>query len=65
MEDLGRVVTALDPRIDIGHVVTALDVSGRSQTATACVVSERVPLPAGERGVTAHGLPLAVRQAIT
>ena len=56
---LGRVVTALDPRIDISHVVTALDVSGRGQTATARVVSERVPLPAGERGVTARGLPLA------
>ena len=68
VEALGRVVTALDPRIDIGHVV-----SGRSQTATARVVSERVPLPAGERGVTARGLPLsrvarmplAVRRAIT
>ena len=36
--------------IDTGHVVTALDVSGRGQTATARVVSERVPLPRqGER----------------
>ena len=59
VEALGRVVTALDPRIDIGHVVTALDVSGRGQTATARVVSERVSLPAGERGVTARGLPLS------
>ena len=56
---LGRVVTALDPRIDIGHIVIALDVSGRGQTATARVVSKRVPLPAGERGVTARGLPLS------
>ena len=55
VEALGRVVTGLDT----GHVVTALDVSGRSQTATARVVSERVPLPAGERGVTARGLPLS------
>ena len=54
VEALGRVVTGLDPRID-----TALDVSGRGQTATARVVSERVPLPAGERGVTARGLPLS------
>ena len=37
----------------LGRVVIALDVSGRGQTATARVVSERVPLPAGERGVTA------------
>ena len=54
VEALGRVVTGLAPRIDTGHVVTALDVSGRGQTATARVVSERVPLPAGERGVTAR-----------
>ena len=59
VEALGRVVTGLDSRIDTGHVVTALDVSGRGQTATARVVSERVPLPAGERGVTARGLPLS------
>ena len=56
---LGRVVTGLDPRIDTGHVVTALDVSDRGQTAIARVVSECVPLPAGERGVTALGLPLS------
>ena len=44
----------------LGRVVTALDVSGRGRlTATARVVSERVPLPAGERGVTARGLPLS------
>ena len=48
VEALGRVVTDLDPRIDIGHAVTALDVSGRGLlTATARAVSERVPLPAG------------------
>ena len=56
VEALGRVVTGLDPRTDTGHAVTALDVSGRGRlTATARVVSERVPLPAGERGVTARG----------
>ena len=50
--DIGRVVTGLAPRSDIGHVVTALDVSGRGLlTATARVVSERVPLPAGGSGV--------------
>ena len=59
VEALGRVVTGLDPRINTGHVVTALDVSGRGQTSTARVVSKRVPLPAGERGVTARGLPLS------
>ena len=60
VEALGRVVTGLDPRIDTGHVVTALNVSGRGRlTATARVVSELVPLPAGERGVTARGLPLS------
>ena len=59
VEALGRIVTGLDPRIDTGHVVTALDVSGCGQTATARVVSERVPLPAGESGVTARGLPLS------
>ena len=48
VEALGRVVTGLDPRIDIGHAVTALDVSGRGLlTATAPVVSVRVPLPVG------------------
>ena len=43
----------------LGRVVTAFDVSGRGQAATARVVSERVPLPAGERGMTARGLPLS------
>ena len=43
----------------LGRVVTTLDVSGRGQTATAHVVSERIPLPAGERGVTTRGLPLS------
>ena len=44
-----RTDTGLDPRTDTGHTVTALDVSGRGRlTATARVVSERVPLPAGE-----------------
>ena len=38
VEALGRVVTDLDPRIDIGHAVTALG------------VSERVPLPVGGSG---------------
>ena len=56
VEALGRVMTGLDPRTDTGHAVTALDVSGRGRlTATARVVSERIPLPAGERGVTARG----------
>ena len=51
VEALGRVVTDLDPLIDIGHAVTALDVSGRGLlTATAPAVSERVPLPAGGSG---------------
>ena len=60
VEALGRVVTGLDPRTDTGHAVTALDVSGRGRlTATARVVNERVPLPAGERGVTARSLPLS------
>ena len=46
VEALGRVVTDLDPRIDIGHAV-----SGRGLlTATAPAVSERVPLPAGGSG---------------
>ena len=60
VEALGLDVTGLDPRIDTGHAVTALDVSGRGRlTATARVVSVRVPLPAGERGVTARGHPLS------
>ena len=48
---LGRVVTGLDPRIDIGHAVTALDGSGRGLlTAPAPAVSVRVPLPVGGSG---------------
>ena len=48
MEALGRVVTDLDPRIDIGHAVTALGESGRGRlTAPAPAVSVRVPLPVG------------------
>ena len=55
VEALGRVVTALDPRIDTGHAVTALDVSGRGLlTATAPVVSVRVPLPVGGSGAIAR-----------
>ena len=53
VEALGRVVTGLDPRIDTGHAVTALDGSVRGLlTATARVVSEHVPLPAGGSSVT-------------
>ena len=60
VEALGLDVTGLYPRIDTSHAVTALDVSGRGRlTATARVVSVRVPLPAGERGVTARGHPLS------
>ena len=60
VEALGRGVTGLDPRTDTGHAVTALDVSGRGRlTATARVVSERVPLPAGGSGVTACSRPLS------
>ena len=48
VEALGRVVTDLDPRIDIGHAVTALGESGRGRlTAPAPAVSVRVPLPVG------------------
>ena len=46
VEALGRVVTDLDPRIDIGHAVTALGGSGRGRL-TAPAVSVRVPLPVG------------------
>ena len=46
VEALGRVMTDLDPRIDIGHAVTALGGSGRGRlTAPAPAVSVRVPLP--------------------
>ena len=50
VEALGRVVTDLDPRIDIGHAVTILGKSGRGRlTAPASAVSVRVPLPVGGR----------------
>ena len=48
----GVEALGLDPRIDTGHAVTALGVTGRA-------VSVRVPLPAGEIGVTAHGHTLS------
>ena len=52
VEALGLDVTGLDT----GHAVTALGVSGRGLlTATGRAVSERVPLSAGEIGVTARG----------
>ena len=51
VEALGRVVTGLDPRIDIGHAVTALGGSCRGLlTAPAPAVSVRVPLPVGGSG---------------
>ena len=47
----GVEALGLDPRIDTGHAVT-----GRGLlTATGRTVSVRVPLPAGEGGVTARG----------
>ena len=46
--------------IDTGHAVTALGVTGRGLlTATGRAVSVRVPLPAGEIGVTARGHTLS------
>ena len=60
VEALGLSVTGLDPRTDTGDAVTALNGSGRGRlTATARVVSKRVPLSAGERGVTARCHPLS------
>ena len=60
VEALGRGVTGLDPRIDTGLAVTALGVTGRGLlTATGRAVSERIPLPAGEIGVTARGRTLS------
>ena len=57
---LGVEALGLDPRIDTGHAVTALGVNGRGLlTATGRAVSVRVPLPAGEIGVTARGRPLS------
>ena len=55
---LGEI--GLDPRIDTGLAVTALGVPGRGLlTATGHIVSVRVPLPAGEIGVTARGHTLS------
>ena len=57
VEALGRVVTDLDPRIDIGHAVTALGESGRGRgrlTAPAPAVSVSVPLPVGGGGAIAR-----------
>ena len=60
VEALGRVVTGLDPWIDIGHAVTALGVSGRGLlTATAPAVSMRVPLPVGESGAVVRDRTLS------
>ena len=55
VEALGLDVTGLDPRIDTGHAVTDRGLF----TATNRAVSVRVPLPAGEGGVTARGRPLS------
>ena len=66
VEALGRVVTGFDPRIDTGHAVTALNGSGCGLlTATARVVSERVPLPAGGSGVTVRGRTLSQIARVT
>ena len=60
VEALGHGETGLDPRIDTGLAVTALGVTGRGLlTATGRAVSELVPLPAGEIGVTARGHTLS------
>ena len=60
VEALGLGVTGLDPRVDTGHAVTALGVTGRGLlTGTSCAGSVRVPLPAGEGGMTACGRPLS------
>ena len=53
VEALGHGETGLDPRIDTGLAVT-----GRA-------VSERVPLPAGEIGVTARGHTLSQVALVT
>ena len=56
VEALGLDVTGLDPRIDTGRAVTALGVTGRGLlTVTGRALSVRIPLPAGEIGVTARG----------
>ena len=55
VEALGHGENGLDPRIDTGLAVT-----GRGLlTATGRAVSERVPLPAVEIGVTARGHTLS------
>ena len=60
VEALGHGETGLDPRIDTGLAMTALGMPGRGQlTATGHAVSERIPLPAGEIGVTARGHTLS------
>ena len=60
VEALGHGETGLDPRIDTGLAVTALGVTGCGLlTATGRAVSERVPLPAGEIGMTARGHTLS------
>ena len=57
---LGLGMTGLDPRIDTSRAVTALGVNGRGLlTATGRAVSVRIPLPAGEIGVTARGHTLS------
>ena len=60
VEALCLGVTVFDPRIDTGHAVTALGVTSCGLlTATGRAVSVRVPLPAGEIGVTARGHTLS------
>ena len=60
VEALGLDVTGFDPRVDTGHAVTALSVTGHGLlTATGRAGSVRIPLPAGEGGVTARGRPLS------
>ena len=59
VEALGRVVTDLDPRIDIGHAVTTLGESGRGRlTAPTPAVSVCVPLPVGGGGAIARNRTL-------
>ena len=53
-------VTGLDPRINTCRAVSALNVVGHGlRTATDRAVNLRVPLLAGEGGVTARGRPLS------
>ena len=66
VEALGHGETGLDPRIDTGLAVIALGVTGRGLlTATGRNVNERVPLPAGEIGVTARGHTLSQVALVT